>query len=189
MGTPPPCRAFDETELSDSQLQALITFLLERTTPMTTYALPRRRGVVARLIGEADDFTSWLLFGGETWLIASLKAVPLFLFIYWLFTYVPNSIFYGVTQYIPFLQFSPEVGFIVANGVAWTNVVLIVILAVRGPGVARPARSRLDAGPAVRPVQLRRRHAAADPVPRVQRGRWMVHPARAAASSRWAWGR
>ena len=37
---------------------------------MTAYALPRRRGIVARLIGEADDFTSWLLFGGETWLIA-----------------------------------------------------------------------------------------------------------------------
>ena len=39
---------------------------------MTTYALPRRRGLLARLIGEADDFTSWLLFGAETWLIASL---------------------------------------------------------------------------------------------------------------------
>lgn len=109
---------------------------------MTTYALPRRRGLLARLIGEADDFTNWLLFGGETWLIASLKAVPLFLFIYWLFTYVPNSIFYGVTQYIEFLSFSPEVGFIIANGVAWTNVVLVVILAAlvqasrgrRGPG-------------------------------------------------------
>lgn len=96
---------------------------------MTAYALPRRRGLLARLIGEADDFTIWLLFGSETWLIAALKAVPLFLFIYWLFTYVPNSIYYGVTQYIPFLQFSPEVGFIVANGVAWTNVVLVVALA------------------------------------------------------------
>lgn len=95
---------------------------------MTSYALPRRRGLLARLIGEADDFTTWLLFGSETWLIASMKAVPLFLFIYWLVTYVPNSIYYGVTQYIPFLQFSPEVGFIVANGVAWTNVVLIVVL-------------------------------------------------------------
>ncbi len=96
---------------------------------MTTYALPRRRGLFARLIGEADDFTTWLLFGSETWLIATMKAVPLFLFIYWLFTYVPNSIFYGVTQYIPFLQFSAEVGFIIANSVAWGNVVLIVVLA------------------------------------------------------------
>lgn len=96
---------------------------------MTTYALPRRRGLFARLIGEADDFTTWLLFGSETWLIATMKGVPMFLFIYWLFTYVPNSIFYGVTQFIPFLQFSPDVGFIVANTVAWTNVVLVVILA------------------------------------------------------------
>jgi hypothetical protein len=96
---------------------------------MTTYALPRRRGLFARLIGEADDFTSWLLFGSETWLIASLKAVPAFLFIYWLVTYVPNSVFYGVTLYIPFLQFSENVGFIIANGVAWTNLVLVIVLA------------------------------------------------------------
>jgi hypothetical protein len=96
---------------------------------MTTYALPRRRGIFARLLGEADDFTNWLLFGSETWLIATMKAVPMFLFVYWLFTYVPNSVFYGVTQFIPFLEFSANVGYIIANGVAWTNVVLVVILA------------------------------------------------------------
>ena len=109
---------------------------------MTSYALPRRRGLFARLIGEADDFATWLIFGSETWLIAAMKAVPMFLFIYWLFTYVPNSVYYGVTQYIPFLQFAPEVGFIIANGVAWTNVVLVVILGIavqasrgrQGPG-------------------------------------------------------
>lgn len=95
---------------------------------MTTYALPRRRGIFARLIGAADDFSTWLTFGSETWLIATLKGVPLFLFLYWLFTYVPNSIYYGVTLFIPFLQFSPEVGFIVANVVGWTNLVLVVIL-------------------------------------------------------------
>jgi len=96
---------------------------------MTTYALPRRRGIFARLIGAADDFSTWLIFGSETWLIATLKGVPLFLFLYWLFTYVPNSIYYGVTLFIPFLQFSPEVGFIAANVVGWTNLVLVVILA------------------------------------------------------------
>jgi len=109
---------------------------------MTSYALPRRRGLFARLIGEADDFATWLIFGSETWLIAAMKAVPMFLFIYWLFTYVPNSVYYGITQYIPFLQLSAEVGFIVANGVAWTNVVLVVILGIavqasrgrQGPG-------------------------------------------------------
>ena len=109
---------------------------------MTTYALPRRRGLLARLIGEADDFTSWLLFGSETWLIATLKGVPLFLFVYWLFTYVPNAIYYGVTQFVPFLHFSAEVGFIVANGVAWTNVVLIVILAI----VVQMSRGRSGPG-------------------------------------------
>lgn len=97
---------------------------------MTSYALPRRRGLFARLVGEADDFTTWLLFGSETWLIATMKAVPLFLFIYWLLTYVPNSIYYGVTQYIPFLRFSAEVGFIVVNAVGYTNFALIFILAV-----------------------------------------------------------
>jgi len=109
---------------------------------MTTYALPRRRGWFSRLVGGADDFANWLLFGSETWLIATLKGVPLFLFLYWLFTYVPNSIYYGVTLFIPFLQFSEGVGFIVANGVGWTNLVLVVILAFivqasrgrRGPG-------------------------------------------------------
>jgi hypothetical protein len=109
---------------------------------VTTYALPRRRGLFARLIGEADDFTTWLLFGSETWLIAAMKAVPLFLFIYWLFTYVPNSIYYGVTQYIPFLQFSAEVGFIVANVVAGTNVLLVVVLAF----VVQASRGRQGPG-------------------------------------------
>lgn len=109
---------------------------------MTSYALPRRRGIFARLLGEADDFTTWLLFGAETWLIATMKAVPMFLFVYWLFTYVPNSVFYGVTQFIPFLQFSAGVGYIIANGVAWTNVVLVVILAF----VAQASRGRHGPG-------------------------------------------
>lgn len=109
---------------------------------MTSYALPRRRGLLARLIGDADDFTTWLLFGSETWLIAAMKAVPLFLFIYWLFTYVPNSVYYGVTQYIPFLQFSAEVGFIVANVVAGTNVLLVVVLAF----VVQASRGRQGPG-------------------------------------------
>jgi hypothetical protein len=71
-----------------------------------------------------------------------MKAVPLFLFIYWLFTYVPNSVYYGVTQYIPFLQFSPEVGFIVANVVAGTNVLLVVVLAF----VVQASRGRQGPG-------------------------------------------
>ena len=94
---------------------------------MTTYALPRRRGLFARLIGEGDDFANWLLTGSETWLIATMKAVPMFLFVYWLLTYVPNSIYYGVTQYVPFLQFSPAVGYLVANVMAGTDLILVVL--------------------------------------------------------------
>lgn len=109
---------------------------------MTSYALPRRRGLFARLIGEGDDFATWLLFGSETWLIASMKAVPMFLFVYWLFTYVPNSVFYAVTQYIPFLKFSPEVGFIITNGVAVANVVLVILLAA----LAQASRGRHGPG-------------------------------------------
>ena len=109
---------------------------------MTTYALPRRRGLWARLVGGADDFTLWLMFGEESWLVATLKGVPLFLFVYFVITYIPNWAYYGVTQFIPFLNFSPDVGFIVANGVAGGAVVLVVVGAV----VAQASRGRHGPG-------------------------------------------
>ena len=47
---------------------------------------------------------SWFLYGHETWLVAVLKAVPLFLFLYFVLFYVSNYIYYLVTVEIPFLR-------------------------------------------------------------------------------------
>ena len=95
-----------------------------------TYPAYRPRGGVNRLLGWADDFTSWFLYGHETWLVAVLKGVPMFLFIYFLLTYVPNYIYYLLTVEIPFLRLSDDVGFLVANGIAGGNFALLVILAL-----------------------------------------------------------
>ena len=88
------------------------------------------RTLGAGLIQLVDDFMSWLLYGYETWLVALLKGVPLFLYVYFLLTYVPNYVYYLVTQYIPFLGFSPDVGFVVAQGVGGGNFLVLIILAV-----------------------------------------------------------
>ena len=97
---------------------------------MSTYPAYRPRGGVNRLLGWADDFMSWFLYGHETWLVAVLKGVPLFLFVYFLLTYVPNYVYYLITVELPFLRFSDDVGFLVANGVAGGNFALLVVLAV-----------------------------------------------------------
>ena len=91
---------------------------------------PASRTLGAGLIALVDDFMSWLLYGYETWLVALLKGVPLFLYVYFLLTYVPNYVYYLVTQYIPFLGFSPDVGFIIAQGVGGGNFLVLIILAV-----------------------------------------------------------
>jgi hypothetical protein len=104
-----------------------------------TYPVYRPRGGVNRLLGWADDFTSWFLYGHETWLVAVLKGVPLFLFVYFLLTYVPNYIYYLLTVEIPFLRLSDDVGFLVANGVAGGNFALLVVLAI-GVQAARGRR-------------------------------------------------
>ena len=88
------------------------------------------RTLGAGLIQLVDDFMSWLLYGYETWLVALLKGVPLFLYVYFLLTYVPNYVYYLVTQYIPFLSFSPDVGFVIAQGVGGGNFLVLIILAV-----------------------------------------------------------
>ena len=90
----------------------------------------RPRGTFTHLLSWSDDFTSWLLYGYETWLVALLKGVPLFLFIYFLLAYIPNYVYYLVTNILPFLRFSAEVGFVIAAGVAFANFGLIVVLAV-----------------------------------------------------------
>jgi hypothetical protein len=96
----------------------------------TTYALPRSRSRIGRLVGGVDDFMSWLLYGSETWLVATLKAVPFFLYVYFLLTYVPNYAYYLVTVNIEFLRLSDDVGFLVAAGVGGANFTALIVLAL-----------------------------------------------------------
>lgn len=94
----------------------------------TAYLSPPRRGVVLRLLRAVEDFMNWLLYGYETWLVALLKGVPLFLFIYFLIFYIPNYAYYAVTLYV--LHFSKDVGFLVANllgGGLFTALVILVV--------------------------------------------------------------
>ena len=96
----------------------------------TAYLPPARRGGLLRFARTVDDFMNWLLYGQETWLVAVLKGVPLFLFMYFLLFYVPNYVYYGVTLYIPFLKLSKDVGFLIANLVGGGNFTLLIVLAV-----------------------------------------------------------
>ena len=80
-------------------------------------------------VGWVDDFMSWFLYGHETWLVAVLKGVPLFLFVYFLMTYMPNYVYYLITVELPFLRLSNDLGFLMANAVAGGNFTLLVILA------------------------------------------------------------
>ena len=106
---------------------------------MSTYPAYRPRGGVNRLLGGADDFMTWFLYGHETWLVAVLKGVPLFLFLYFSLFYLSNYVYYLVTVELPFLRFSDDVGFLIANGFGMTNFALIIILAV-GVQAARGRR-------------------------------------------------
>jgi hypothetical protein len=106
---------------------------------MSTYPAYRPRGGINRLLGWADDFMNWFLYGHETWLVAVLKGVPLFLFLYFSLFYLSNYVYYLVTVELPFLRFSDDVGFLIANGFGMTNFALIVILAV-GVQAARGRR-------------------------------------------------
>ena len=104
-----------------------------------TYPVYRPRGGINRLLGSADDFMNWFLYGYETWLVAVLKGVPLFLFVYFLMTYVPNYVYYLITVELPFLRLSDDLGFLIANGVAGGNFALLIILAI-GVQAARGRR-------------------------------------------------
>lgn len=97
---------------------------------------------MSRLLGWSDDFMSWFLYGYETWLVALLKGVPLFLFMYFVIFYLPNYLYYLVTVDIPFLRFSDDVGFLIANGFGMTNLALIVVLAL----LVQAARGRRGIG-------------------------------------------
>ncbi|HEX2883156.1 MAG TPA: hypothetical protein VHQ42_01155 [Candidatus Limnocylindria bacterium] len=109
---------------------------------MSSYPAYRPRSGMSRLFGGIDEFMSWFLYGHETWLVAVLKGVPLFLFVYFLLTYLPNYVYYLVTVELPFLRFSDDVGFLVAAGVAGGNFALIIILAL----LVQAARGRVGLG-------------------------------------------
>ncbi|HEX6128905.1 MAG TPA: hypothetical protein VF071_07800 [Candidatus Limnocylindria bacterium] len=95
---------------------------------MSAYLPPPRRGAVVRAARGVDEFTSWLLYGYETWLVAVLKALPLFLFMYFLMFYIPNYVYYAVTLYI--FDFSKDVGFLAANLVGGGNFTALIVMAV-----------------------------------------------------------
>jgi hypothetical protein len=94
----------------------------------TAYLPPPRRGAVVSAARSVDEFTSWLLYGYETWLVAVLKAVPLFLFMYFLMFYIPNYVYYAVTLFV--FDFSKDVGFLAANLVGGGNFTALIVMAV-----------------------------------------------------------
>jgi hypothetical protein len=93
----------------------------------SAYLPPPRRGPFIRAVRGVDEFTSWLLYGYETWLVAVLKAVPLFLFMYFLLFYIPNYVYYLVTLYF---GFSKDVGFLVSNLIGGGNFTVLIVMAV-----------------------------------------------------------
>lgn len=109
---------------------------------MSTYPTYRPRGGVNRLLGWADDFMNWFLYGYETWTVAVLKGVPLFLFMYFALFYVSNYVYYLVTVELPFLRFSEDVGFLIANGLGMGTFTLIIVLAI----LVQAARGRRGFG-------------------------------------------
>lgn len=94
------------------------------------YPGTRPRGTMGRSLAFIEDFMNWLLYGYETWLVAVLKGVPLFLYVYFLVAYVPNYVFYLTTVEIPFLRFSAGVGFVLVNAVGGANFAAIIIMAL-----------------------------------------------------------
>jgi hypothetical protein len=94
------------------------------------------------VLGWSDDFMGWLLYGHETWLVALLKGVPFFLFMYFTIFYIPNYVYYLITVEIPFLRFSDDVGFLVANGLGMGNLALIIVLGL----LVQAARGRRGFG-------------------------------------------
>lgn len=92
------------------------------------YTVPPRRDLISRLARESDDFMSWMLYGQETWLVALLKGVPLFLFVYFVLGYIPN---YAYTITTLYLGFSQDVGYLVAvvliGGPAFTMLLILAL--------------------------------------------------------------
>ena len=91
-----------------------------------TYRPRRRRGLIEQGLILVEDFMNWFLYGSETWVVALLKGVPLFLYAYFLLTYIPNYAYYAITQYV--FHMSDDVGFLVAQGVGFTNFIVLIVI-------------------------------------------------------------
>jgi len=88
------------------------------------YSVPPRRDAVIRALRWIDDYMNWMLFGSETWLVALLKGVPYFLYLLFLVGHVPNFSYLLTTLYL--FHFSKDVGYLVANIVGGTTLVLFI---------------------------------------------------------------
>ncbi len=94
------------------------------------YRRVRRRGLIGQGLAFVEDFMSWFLYGTETWLVAVLKGVPLFFYAYFLLAYVPNYAYYLFTDPRYFVEFSEDVGFLIAQGVGFGNFLVLIIVTV-----------------------------------------------------------
>ena len=92
------------------------------------YRRVRRRGPIAQGLAFVEDFMNWFLYGTETWLVAVLKGVPLFMYAYFLLAYVPNYAYYLVTDARFFFAFSEDVGYLVVQGVGFGNFLVLIII-------------------------------------------------------------
>ena len=74
--------------------------------------------------------------------IYTLVSVPLFLFMYFMLFYISNYVYYLITVEIPFLRFSADVGYLIANGVGMGTFTAILVLAL----LVQAARGRRGFG-------------------------------------------
>lgn len=88
------------------------------------YRPPARRDSVARLARGIDEFMSWFMYGTETWPVALIKGGAFFLFMIFVVGHIPNLAYLLTSVYL--FQFSKDVGFLVANIVGGTDLVLLI---------------------------------------------------------------
>src|SRR3972149_4207376 len=121
---------------------------------MTNYTVPPRRDLISRVVREVDDFASWLLYGSETWLVALLKGVPLFLFMYFVLGYIPN---YANTITTLYLGFSKDVGYLVAIVLVGgpTSTLLLILALWTHAARERPGPRAAEGPPASSPFPQR----------------------------------
>ncbi|HLE58416.1 MAG TPA: hypothetical protein VJA85_02095 [Candidatus Limnocylindria bacterium] len=88
------------------------------------YRPPVRRDAVARLARGIDEFMSWFMYGTETWPVALIKGGAFFLFMLFVLGHIPNLFYLLTTVYV--FQFTKDVGFLVANIVGGTDLVILI---------------------------------------------------------------